>query len=48
MLQKKRQTSPRALLVEGCVHLAAPAESEHRGNHWPDVNAKSAPTSPLT
>jgi hypothetical protein len=42
MLQKKRQPSPRALLVEGCVHLAAPAESEQRGNHQPDVNAKSA------
>jgi hypothetical protein len=40
--QKKRQTSPRAFVVDDRVHLDAPAESEHRGNHRPGVNAKSA------
>jgi hypothetical protein len=35
VLQKKRQTSPRALVLDDRVHLDAPAESKHRGNHQP-------------
>ena len=42
MLQKKRQTSPRALVLHECGHLDAPVEIKAPRESPTAVNAKSA------
>jgi hypothetical protein len=48
MLQKKGQTCPRALAVEGRVHLGAPAESKPRKGITTRRQRKIRPIGPLT